>query len=233
MLKTNSALLMRNAPKTLTPDIERSLFLDIEKHRAIIAHLTTIETRTLSESARMGASRRRVREIRNHIVEANMALVLSVANRFTSHNVDYNDLVSAGIDKLFYCVDRFQVQKGFKFSTYASRSLWRHFTHLHVAERKHQDNRVDCDPFNIANMTAAESNDADRDATLDMRNMLKNNTANLSKMEMEILSLRFGLKTGSGLTLKEVGVRYGLTKERVRQIQRGALDRIREVMGVA
>jgi len=220
---------MRSTPKTLSPEKERALFYRLETQKETVAQLESLQDRTASESARLGASRRRLRETRDHLVQANMAMVLSVAKRFTCHNVEYDDMVAAGVDKLFYCVDRFDVRRGYKLSTYTVRSLWRLFAHMNAAERKHQDNRVKCDPVAIARRTASQTC-GDRDEVIDLREALKNNTADLTKMEVKILTLRFGLNNGCGLTLKKVGEQFGLTKERIRQIQRVALDKLKEAM---
>ena len=51
--------------------------------------------------------------------------------------------------------------------------------------------------------------------------------ATLSPREARILRLRFGLQDGRSYTLKEVGEKFGLTRERIRQIEREALNRLR------
>jgi RNA polymerase primary sigma factor len=57
--------------------------------------------------------------------------------------------------------------------------------------------------------------------------LMKEAFATLRPREQEILSLRFGLKNDSSMTLQEIGKRYGLTRERIRQIEKEGLNRLR------
>ena len=65
----------------------------------------------------------------------------------------------------------------------------------------------------------------------EVRDIISNNLADLSNVEESVVKMRFSLgeRSGSTLTLKEVGVRLGLTKERIRQIQNKALAKLRVV----
>ena len=82
----------------------------------------------------------------------------------------------------------------------------------------------------------AESKEAPHDITFDediseLKKVLKQNSANLSVEELDIIKLRFDpFGKGNTLTLDQVGAKYGVTKERIRQKQVIALRKLREVM---
>lgn len=65
-----------------------------------------------------------------------------------------------------------------------------------------------------------------------LRRYMKEVIGDLSPREQKILDIRFGLSHGVAHTLEEVGQVFGVTRERIRQIEARALDRIREIKGI-
>lgn len=230
----------------------------------------------------------RVKQIRDRFIAANLGLVVVLARRYERGHFTLEDLVQEGNTGLMKAVDRFDAERGFRFSTYA---VWwiRHAIGralsdksreirlpVHVAER-HQTllrRRAEFEqahgrlptPAELASamdlpvekvedlisvdyirastfdraregmgpMDVAELPDEVRletlDAGLDQESFelgLRQSMRGLPEMERDILARRFGLGGGEPMTLREVGEVYGLSRERIRQIQARALEQLR------
>jgi RNA polymerase primary sigma factor len=76
--------------------------------------------------------------IRNRIVECNMPLVLAMLRRFRSIEPNADALISDGSMALLRCVDTFDCSRGFKFSTYACRSILRSFSRVTRKAARHR-----------------------------------------------------------------------------------------------
>lgn len=61
----------------------------------------------------------------------------------------------------------------------------------------------------------------------DNEQLIKSVLATLSPREANVIKMRFGLETGQAMTLEEIGMKYGVTKERIRQIEAKALRKLR------
>ena len=170
-------------------------------------------------------------ECRSKIVASNMGLVLSMVQRVTYPGVEFSDLISEGSMALLRSVEKFDCDRGFKFSTYACRSILKGFSR--AAKQNYRYRSL----FPAQLDTALEkdnSTDADRMETHEelvdeVKAIVRDNLADLSDVEQQVVKLRFSLneEQDSPLTLKEVGKRLCLTKERIRQIQNNALSKLR------
>ena len=173
--------------------------------------------------------------LRAQIVEINLPLVLAMAKRTRSKDGDFADLVAEGNVALVRSVDKFDCERGFKFSTYACRAILKAFSRYGAKQTRYRQ-RV---PFEFD----PELESADGGVHQDLhggnepleliRRVVRENNADLSEVEQEILHYRFGLFAGQNpprLTLEQVGRRIGMTKERVRQLQNRALEKLREVL---
>ena len=171
---------------------------------------------------------------RHQIANTNLALVLAMAKRTRMSEVDFADLVSEGNMALLRAVDKFDVARGFKFSTYACRAILKAFSRSGVKLSKYRQLfPTDFDPAlersNHPELKRAEHED---DCVDEIRSIIRNNRAELSDIEQEVIEHRFGVNKAKGqepqpLTLEQVGRIIGVTKERVRQIQNKALEKIR------
>jgi RNA polymerase primary sigma factor len=229
---------------------------------------------------------RTLQRARDGFVAANLGLVVTVARRYERRHLGFADLIQEGNTGLIKAVDRFDPERGFRFSTYA---VWwiRHAIGralsdrgreirlpVHVAERQQSMIRVrnrfelrhgrrpDADDLarvmqlpkaKIEALLAADYARAytiDRqtrtsapvevdtlpaslelpEAALDgaaFRAALTHAMDRLSPIQRDVLTRRFGLTGEEPLTLREVGNRYGLSRERIRQIQEAALGVMR------
>ena len=227
------------------------------------------------------------RQARDHIIKANTRMVVSIAKRYIGHGVPFLDLIQEGNLGLMKAVEKFEVQRGFRFSTYATWWIRQTITRaiadqgrtirlpVHMTDRirilkrtSHQMEQSLGRPPTIPELAqhlelmpekvqwmlqvsrvpvSLESPVGDEDdSELGMfveddvspsptqvvyQNMLRERVdqvlATLTPREARILRLRFGLDDNRPYTLEEVGAKFGLTRERIRQIEGKALRRLR------
>lgn len=224
---------------------------------------------------------------REHLIKANTRLVVSVAKKYIGRGVAFLDLIQEGNLGLMKAVSKFEYQRGFRFSTYATWWIRQTITRsiadqsrtiripVHMTDRLrmmykaahkleqsfgrpptqeelclemgvgHDKLRWMLEVARIPISLESPVGDED-DSELGMfvedtitpspsqttyDNMLRERVdkvlATLSPREARILRLRFGLENGHPYTLEEVGHKFGLTRERIRQIEGKALRRLR------
>ena len=224
---------------------------------------------------------------REHLIKANTRLVVSIAKKYIGRGVPFLDLIQEGNLGLMKAVSKFEYQRGFRFSTYATWWIRQTITRaiadqgrtirvpVHMTDRirtlykiAHQLEQqlgrpptieelaveLEVDPERIQWMLqvswtpiSLESPVGDEDdsefgmfvednvspspSQMAYENMLRERIeevlSTLSPREARILRLRFGLENGHAYTLEEVGEKFGLTRERIRQIEGKALRRLR------
>ncbi len=172
---------------------------------------------------------------REQIAETNLALVLAMAKRTRMSEVDFSDLVSEGNMALLRSVDKFDCDRGFKFSTYACRAILKAFSRQGMKLSKYRQRfPTDFDPaMEKSNHLETVRKTNEKEAAEEVKTFVINNRAELTAVEQTVIHHRFGIDAGENaqpLTLEQVGQIIGVTKERVRQIQNKALEKIRNVM---
>ena len=170
--------------------------------------------------------------IREQIAETNLALVLAMAKRTRMSEVDFADLVSEGNMALLRAVDKFDAGRGYKFSTYACRAILKAFSRQGMKLSKYRQRfPTDFDPkLEKSNYLETKRATFEKDAAEEVREIVLNNRADLTDVERTVIEHRFGLESDTGekpMTLEQVGQIIGVTKERVRQIQNKAMEKIR------
>jgi len=176
---------------------------------------------------------RKADQIREQLAETNLALVLAMAKRTRMSEVDFADLVSEGNMALLRAIDKFDCERGFKFSTYACRAILKAFSRQGMKLSKYRQRfPTDFDPkLEKSNHLDTKRAEFVSDAASEVKRIVVENHADLTDIERTVIEHRFRLESGDTeskpLTLEQVGQIIGVTKERVRQIQNKALEKIR------
>ena len=177
---------------------------------------------------------RRFEHYREYLTRTNLALVLAMAKRTRLGDVDFAEIVSEGNMALMRAVDKFNVDKGFKFSTYACRAILKAFSRTAMKSSRYKTRfPVEFEPeMEKSDWSDRKRDEVEEDCIDELKQIVDRNLADLSDTEQTVIRRRFNWQQQeeNPLTLEEVGKIIGVTKERVRQIQNKALIKIRNVM---
>lgn len=170
----------------------------------------------------------RCKVIRDYLVEENLGLVYTTLGRFRPNPADWDDFKSEALLALVRAVEGFDPWRGYRFSTYAWNAISRSLMH---ASKKASRHRLQFPLELDGERELPVQNDTWSELFVDrLRQALHENLAELTDRESEILARRFPEDGKLRLTLREIGDALGLSKERIRQIQKSALSKLREVL---
>ncbi len=260
--------------------IEAGLFAEYKLKNEADA-LTAKERRELHFIAQDGQN------AKNHLLEANLRLVVSLAKRYTGRGMQFLDLIQEGNLGLIRAVEKFDYTKGYKFSTYATWWIRQAITRamadqartiripVHMVEvinklarvqrQMVQDLGRDPTPEELAkelDMTAEKVVEVQKygrepislhtplgeDGDSEFGDLIEDSEAvvpadavsftllqeqlhrvldTLSEREAGVVAMRFGLGDGQPKTLDEIGKVYGVTRERIRQIESKTMSKLR------
>lgn len=171
--------------------------------------------------------------LRNHIAECNLRLVISIARKFSTSTCDFDELMSEGNEILLKAITKFDYSRGYRFSTYATHAVQRHF--YRYTQRKHKRDSVE---YRSSVELLNELPQADADELIQqwvqeeerMSALIAQMADRLDEREHRIVAARFGLTTnGVTKTLRELSAELDLSKERVRQLQIAAVEKLRDL----
>jgi RNA polymerase primary sigma factor len=169
--------------------------------------------------------------VKEMLINANMRLVVNIAKRHAGQTDNFFELLSDGNMSLIRAVEKFDFGRGFKFSTYASWAIMKNFARS-IPDEKHRRERFVTghdEVFEIAPDTRTDEHEAvasKERASVSVNRLLEY----LEPREREIIRMRAGLDNhAKGMTLEEIGQQFGITKERVRQLNARAMKKLRSL----
>jgi RNA polymerase primary sigma factor len=208
----------------LTPEGEKHLFQLMNYCKYLIQQLSGPRKNRIRD-AQIRSLKKEADAAREQIVNANVRLVASTARKYGRSQQEVDELVSEGHLILLNSVDKFDYSKGFRFSTYATTALQRHCFRVLERLRAHRTKERLVFTEKFPECAQKEDDREEYDPRL-LPFFLENLNTSLSSRERTILCERFGLEGNSPSTLKAVADRVGLSKERVRQLQASALEKL-------
>lgn len=169
--------------------------------------------------------------VRDRIIRANLRLVISNAGKYCSPSYNFEDLFSDGVLSLMEAVDKFDYSRGFRFSTYATHCIRRGFYRRIEKHQKQRKRFPVTDPEILGSAPdLADGDDQIIQDDLFVRRLLNQFDDCLSERERQIIEGRFGLgNRARPLTLLELSGELGICKERVRQVEHLAIEKLRTV----
>lgn len=215
----------------LTKTQERALFRQYNylkfKAAKIVRRLTPAQA-TNEALAAAEALLARAEQVKNRITAANLRLVVSIARRHAGLSNDFLEVVSDGNMTLMRALEKFDYTLGYKFSTYASWAIMRSYARS-IPEARYEAGRYVTSSEEILDIIPDTRETSEPVADEGLRKLVERGLSQLDVRERAVLTRHFGLgRDGKIETLDQIGKDFGLTKERIRQIERKALDRLRE-----
>lgn len=166
--------------------------------------------------------------VKARIIQANLRLVVSIAKKFVNPANSLEELISDGNLALIRAVEKFNFALGNRFSTYATYAIQRNYFRM-VSRGRRQRERFLSDEDRLA-VIPQEVNEQPVDGA-SLSQLQKSFGSLLQKLnprERKIIERRFGFHDQEPKTFKELGHELGVCKERIRQIQTRAMEKLRQ-----
>jgi RNA polymerase sigma factor (sigma-70 family) len=211
----------------LTPARERALFLKFNFHKyQFVQARRRIEPELVRHRQLQLLEHHlaKAQETKNAIVRANLRLVVSVARKHVRPGAGLMELVSDGNLTLMRAVEGFDIARGHRFSTYATLALMKGFARS-VPQMLAGRSPAAADQDRLAQIPDARP--ALAATSFIQRDEVRQLLSHLNGRERSILCAHYGLDEDQPATYQQLGQRLGLSKERVRQIERAALAKLR------
>ena len=217
--------------QVLTAEEERELFrrMNFLKYRANVVR-ARLDPELPDEEAVLEVERllAQAANVRDRIIKANMRLVISIVKKFVTPKHSFDELLSDGIVSLMHAVDKFDYDRGFRFSTYAYRAVARN-AYRTITDQHRRDSRFDA----TASDDLVNIPEQDRTSPLSeqqwgrLRELMQHLMDRLDRREQFILRSRFALGAHRKVrTFQCLADKLGVSKERVRQLEQRAIAKL-------
>lgn len=183
---------------------------------------------------------------KNRLIEHNLRLVAHVIKKYYSSTVEQDDLISIGTIGLIKAVSTFDMEKGTRFATYASRCIENEILMYFRSKKKTVQDVYISDPIDtdkdghaltLGDIMADDSNILDDiDLSLQSEQLHQLMKKQLNRREREILTMRYGLCGTRPRTQKEVAAKLEISRSYVSRIEKKAIHKLRtafEKSGIA
>lgn len=219
----------------LSVEEERKLFRSMNylKFRAN-ALRSTLNTKRPSERKlkEIDALLAKATAIRNEIISANTRLVVSIVKKFADERNPFDDLLSEGISCLMKVVEKFDYDRGFRFSTYATMAVRREIYRLIERSHRNRTRFVTGQPEVLDDQLDAPLETQSEAEMAKVDEHVEQLFAHLDDREKFIVRARYGFEDlGVKATFANLGRKLGISKERVRQLELRAVDKLRNAIG--
>jgi RNA polymerase sigma factor (sigma-70 family) len=170
-------------------------------------------------------------EVKNFLIRSNLRLVVSIAKRHIRPSSNFFEMVSDGNMSLIRAIEKFDYSRGNKFSTYATWAIMKNFARSIPAEHTMLDRFRTGKEEIFQHSTETRGNEFHEELINQKQHQLIMGILDqLDEREKDIIMFRFGLSQGTEpQTLEQVGNRFGVTKERIRQLEARALRKLRHI----
>lgn len=162
---------------------------------------------------------------RRHLSDANLALVVSMSARSNMQpTFSHEEILSEGNAAMMRAIDAFDVNRGFKFSTYACNAITKAFSHARM-EYARQQQKAQIIPEPVPRPGKAEREEAD--AAAEVARIIDCNLAGLSGIELQVIRARYGFGSRDGWqSLEDVRRTTGLSKRTLNDVYTTAMKKI-------
>jgi RNA polymerase nonessential primary-like sigma factor len=285
LFRLSIANLAATAP--VTPKEEKRLINVMVKGKSAANQLANGHDISAEEKANIESLVKKGHKARRVLIQSNGRLVISIASKYTGHGLSLAELSQEGVLGLIRAIDKFDVTKGVRLSTYASywirqsvsravavqtrvirlpvhkvdhlgkiKKVMGQLTQqlgrspeieeiaamtgddpqqIHELLQDGQETLSLEEPVGDDGATLADFVENDLTQALEdqvdsslLENEIRHALSGLTARESRIVELRYGLRDGQPLTLQDVAERFGLTRERIRQIEKEALAKLRK-----
>jgi RNA polymerase primary sigma factor len=170
----------------------------------------------------------RAEAVKARIIRANLRLVVSVARRHVGGRVSLGELISDGNLALLRAVEKFDYTRGHKFSTYATWAIMKNYART-IPEEQYRRDRFQTGREELLAATADRAAEAEAEPDVrGAREAVERMLGALTARERLIVTRHYGLnEAGRRQTLEQIGRLLGVTKERVRQLEKRAIQKLR------
>lgn len=213
----------------------RVYYDDLKKYKP----LTKAKERRLLKKCKKGNLK-----AKNEILEANLKFVFDIAKHYTGRGVPISELISDGNMGLLRAIEKFDESKDVKFISYAV--WWIRQAMLESIKRRNAINFVEIEPntdndssmdkklieddeddVSFNNDFSNENDEKSMEVSGNQRNIITSLIGTLSDRERDIVENYYGINDKKELTLTDIGKKYNLSSERVRQIKLNAIRKLR------